>query len=261
MSDAYSDQSMPSSARLIWHASPLIGFFLLLALWQMAATLLDNPGVLPGPAATASAAVQLIANGSLPRDILSSLSRVMQGWLLAIIVAIPLGGLMGRVPLVRRIVLPMIEVIRPIPPIAMIPIAILWFGIGLGSQLFIVFYGAFFPMVIGIFDAFRSVDKIYEQAAQSLGCHRVQLFRRVVVMAALPNVISSLRIGLGLAFVSLVASELIAASTGLGALIANSRVLFQTDYVLVGMITIGLVGFVLGWLMTLLERRLLRYRT
>jgi ABC-type nitrate/sulfonate/bicarbonate transport system permease component len=115
-------------------------------------------------------------------------------------------------------------------------------------------------MVIGVYDAFRNVDKLYEHAAESLGCHGVALFRRVVVMAALPSVISSMRVGLGLAFVSLVAAELIAASTGLGALIANSRVTFQTDYMLVGMIAIGVVGFLLAWVMMKFESYVLRWR-
>lgn len=245
--------------RLLFHASPVVGFALTIAMWSLASALVGNESVLPGPVRTGQAAIELIANGRLESDILASLTRVMEGWLLAIAIAVPLGGLMGRNESIRRVVLPVVEVIRPIPPIAMIPIAILWFGIGATSQLFIVCYGALFPMLIGIFDAFRGVDRIYENAAQSLGCHGVSLFRRVVVMAALPTVLSSIRIGLGLAFISLVASELIAASTGLGALIANSRVLFQTDYVLVGMITIGLVGFTLGWVMTLVEGRLTRH--
>lgn len=245
--------------RALTLGSSLSGIAFAVILWAAGAAIVQNPNILPGPLATTGAAWRLIENGRLLEDIMASLARVIEGWLLAVAVALPLGGAMGRIEVVRRVMHPLIEVIRPIPPIAMIPIAILWFGIGAASQLFIVSYGAFFPMVIGIYDGFRGVDRIYEQAAQSLGCHRISLFRRVVIMAALPNVISSLRIGLGLAFVSLVAAELIAASSGLGALIANSRVTFQTDYVLVGMITIGLVGFILGWLMGQLEKYLIRY--
>lgn len=245
---------------LLKRALPALSVLFLVILWQFAAALLNNPQVLPGPKATLSAAWELIKDGSLVADIAASLSRVVEGWLIALAIAIPLGGAMGRSEAMRKIFGTIIELVRPIPPIAMIPIAILWFGIGWASQLFIVCYGAFFPMVIGIYDAFRNVDKLYEHAAESLGCHGVALFRRVVVMAALPSVISSMRIGLGLAFVSLVAAELIAASTGLGALIANARVTFQTDHMLVGMITIGLVGFLLGWMMRRIETRMLRWR-
>jgi ABC-type nitrate/sulfonate/bicarbonate transport system permease component len=248
------------SRQLLMRALPMASIVLVIAVWQLGSTALANPQVLPGPLATASAAWQLLRNGSLFADIAASLTRVIQGWLIALAIAIPLGGAMGRSEALRRVFGTLIELVRPIPPIAMVPIAILWFGIGWASQLFIVCYGAFFPMVIGIYDAFRNVDKLYEQAAQSLGIQGVALFRRVVVMAALPSVISSMRIGLGLAFVSLVAAELIAASTGLGALIANSRVTFQTDQMLVGMITIGVVGFLLGWIMRRVEAYFLRWR-
>jgi ABC-type nitrate/sulfonate/bicarbonate transport system permease component len=239
--------------------TPVLGVLLVVVAWQLSTWVIGNPQVLPGPLATAVAGWHLLKDGPLLEDIWVSLSRVIQGWLLAVLVAIPLGGAMGRIQAIRKIVQPVIEVIRPIPPIAVIPIAILWFGIGWTAQLFIVFYGAFFPMVIGVYDAFRRVDKLYEQAAQCLGCDGLQLFRKVTVMAALPNVISALRIGLGLAFVSLVASELIAASSGLGFLISNSRVMFQTDYILVGMITIGLVGFLLGWVMYKIEEHVVRW--
>jgi len=239
---------------------PGISVAAVLAAWSAIAQLMANPQVLPGPQATALSAWHLLSSGELLADVRASLTRVIEGWLLALAVAIPLGGVMGRRESMRRIFGTLIELVRPIPPIAMVPIAILWFGIGWTSQLFIVCYGAFFPMVIGIYDAFRNVDTLYENAARSLGCHGVALFRRVVIMAALPSVLSSMRIGLGLAFVSLVAAELIAASTGLGALIANSRVTFQTDYMLVGMIAIGIVGFLLGWVMLKVERFVLRWR-
>jgi ABC-type nitrate/sulfonate/bicarbonate transport system permease component len=239
---------------------PWLSVAAVLLIWAAIAQSMANPQVLPGPRSTALAAWHLLTDGELIADIGASLSRVIEGWLLALAVAIPLGGAMGRSELMRRSFGTLIELVRPIPPIAMVPIAILWFGIGWTSQLFIVCYGAFFPMVIGVYDAFRNVDSLYENAARSLGCHGMSLFRRVVVMAALPSVISSMRIGLGLAFVSLVAAELIAASTGLGALIANSRVTFQTDYMLVGMIVIGIVGFLLGWIMLQLERFVLRWR-
>jgi len=253
------------SAGRVWRRTamrllPLASVLAMVFAWSAAARIMHNPQVLPGPAAIGLSALQLLRDGSLLDDVSASLTRVIEGWLLALLVAIPLGGAMGRSESMRRIFGTLIELIRPIPPIAMVPIAILWFGIGWASQLFIVCYGAFFPMVIGVYDAFRNVDELYEHAARSLGCHGVALFRRVVVMAALPSVISAMRIGLGLAFVSLVAAELIAASTGLGALIANSRVTFQTDDMLVGMIAIGVIGFLLSWLMLRVERYVLRWR-
>jgi ABC-type nitrate/sulfonate/bicarbonate transport system permease component len=260
MSGERDERKGRAARRALMSALPVASILFVIGLWYLAAKTMANPQVLPGPQATAAAAWRLMQDGTLFADVAASLTRVVEGWLIALALAIPLGGTMGRSESTRRIFGTLIELVRPIPPIAMVPIAILWFGIGWASQLFIVCYGAFFPMVIGVYDAFRNVDKLYEQAAQSLGCHGVTLFRRVVVMAALPSVISSMRIGLGLAFVSLVAAELIAASTGLGALIANARVTFQTDHMLVGMIAIGVVGFLLSWIMWKLEKHFLRWR-
>ena len=120
------------------------------------------------------------------------------------------------------------------------------FGIGDVAQVFIVFYGAFFPMVVGVYGAYINIDNIYGQAAETLGCHGVEKFWRVTFMAALPTVLVSMRIGLGLAFVSLVAAELIGASSGLGYLVATSATTFQIPNMFVGIITIGVVGFSLS---------------
>lgn len=223
-----------------------VGIVLFIVLWEIASRVLGKPNLLPGPLPTVIAAVNLLGSGSLEMDIWNSLFRVFQGFALAAIVAIPLGGAMGMIPSVQRIVHPVVEVIRPIPPIAVIPLSILWFGIGDVAQVFIVFYGAFFPMVVGVYGAYINIDPIYGQAAETLGCHSIQKFWRVTFMAAMPAVLVSMRIGLGLAFVSLVAAELIGASSGLGYLVATSATTFQIPNMFVGIITIGVVGFALS---------------
>lgn len=236
-----------------------IGLVILLACWALASELLKKPAIAPGPLTTLAAARSLIASGILQDDVWQSLSRVFQGFAIAAIVAIPIGGAMGMVPWMRRTVHPVIEIIRPIPAIAVIPLSILWFGIGDVAQVSIVFYGAFCPMVIGVYGAYTNIDPIFEQAAETLGCHGVERFWRVTFMAALPSVLVSLRIGLGLAFVSLVAAELIGASSGLGFLVATSATTFQTANMFVGILTIGVVGFALGAIMNWLTGFLIRY--
>lgn len=223
-----------------------VGILLFVVLWEIGSRALGKPNLLPGPAPTLMAAVSLLASGSLEMDIWNSLSRVFQGFAIAAAVAIPLGGAMGMIPSVQRVAHPIVEVIRPIPPIAVIPLSILWFGIGDVAQVFIVFYGAFFPMVVGVYGAYINIDPIFGQAAETLGCHRIEKFWRVTFMAALPSVLIAMRIGIGLAFVSLVAAELIGASSGLGYLVATSATTFQIPNMFVGIITIGIVGFALS---------------
>jgi ABC-type nitrate/sulfonate/bicarbonate transport system permease component len=227
-------------------AESIVGLALFIAIWAIASQILGKPTLLPSPLAAAYAAVKLLGSGVLEADVWNSLLRVFQGFIGAAIVAIPLGGAMGKIPFLQRTVHPVIEIIRPIPPIAVIPLSILWFGIGDAAQVFIVFYGAFFPMVVGVYGAYTNIDPIYAQAADTLGCHGIEKFWRVTFMAALPAVLVSMRIGLGLAFVSLVAAELIGASSGLGYLVSSSATTFQTPSMFVGILTIGVVGFALS---------------
>lgn len=245
--------------RLNYIAGSAIGVILLIAIWAVASWRLHQPNIAPSPWATALAAWRLLSSGVLESDIWESLSRVFQGFALAAGVAIPLGGAMGMVPWIRRIVHPVIEILRPIPAIAVIPLSILWFGIGDLAQVSIVFYGAFFPMVIGVYGAYTNIDSIYGEAAETLGCHGIEKFWRVTFMAALPAVLTAMRIGLGLAFISLVAAELIGASSGLGFLVATSATTFQTANMFVGILTIGLVGFLLGAVVNVFARFLIRY--
>ena len=247
---------MTALSRLAEYA---VGLLLFVLLWAAAANALGKPNLLPGPVPTAVAAVSLLRNGILEADVGNSLFRVLQGFAVAALVAIPLGGAMGMIASLRRVVHPIVEVIRPIPPIAVIPLSILWFGIGDAAQVFIVFYGAFFPMVVGVYGAYTNIDSIYGQAAETLGCHGIEKFWRVTFMAALPSVLISMRIGIGLAFVSLVAAELIGASSGLGYLVATSATTFQTANMLVGIITIGVVGFALNTAVDGLRHLVIRY--
>ena len=228
--------------------------------WAVARLGLVNPLLLAGPDAVASSAISLTLSGLLPTHIAVSMGRVLVGFFAAFVVALPLGTLIGMSRTVRAAVNPLIELVRPIPPIAMIPLAILWLGIGETSKYSIIGYGAFFPILLSTVAGFAAIDPVHVRAALTLGASRWQIFRYIILMSAFPNIVVGARLGMGMAFIVLVASELIAASSGLGFLIMDARAPFRTDWLFVGMITMGLLGYLLNQGLVRLERRVLRWR-
>lgn len=232
----------------------------LLLWWLLSVSGLIDPVLLPSPAEVVAALWQAAQDGSLWVNIWASLLRVLQGFLLGFAVAVPVGVLMGNSRIFRGLVEPLVELVRPVPPIAIIPLAILWFGIGELSKVFIIAYGAFFPILVNTMAGFREVDPVLIRAARTLGASRWQIFRDVVLRSALPFIIVGSRIGMGLAFIVLVAAELIASSEGLGYLINDARYNFRTDRVFLGMFLIGVLGLILNKLLIEIERRLLRWR-
>ena len=153
-----------------------------------------------------------------------------------------------------------IQVVKPIPPIAWIPLAILWFGIGEKSKVYIIFLGAFFPIIINTIDGIRQTDHKFVEVARLLAVPRFKFVFQVVLPGALPAIMTGVRVGLMVAWICVVAAELIAASSGIGYLIMDARELSQSDVVLVGMITIGVIGKVMDSLIKLLEKRLITWK-
>jgi len=201
-----------------------------------------------------------LLDGTLAWHAAVSLVRVAAGFALAVAIALPLGMLMGLSSRIYHALEPWIELVRPIPPIAWIPLAILWLGIEEASKVFIIAYGAFFPIMINTMAGFRNLDPVHLRAARILGAGRVQIFWHVVARSASRRIATGLRLGLGMAFIVLVAAELIAANAGLGFLIQEARFNVQTDRVLVGMAAIGVIGFGLNAALQALERRVIRWR-
>lgn len=228
--------------------------------WFAAHFQLVNTLLLPGPGEIVAGAVGLTLSGLLPSYIAVSMGRVLIGFCIAFAVALPLGTLIGMSSAVRAAVNPLVELVRPIPPIAMIPLAMLWLGIDEASKYSIIAYGAFFPIVLSTVAGYAAVDPIHIRAARTLGASRWQIFRYVILMSAFPNIIVGARLGMGMAFIVLVASELIAASSGLGFLIMDARSQFRTDWLFVGMITMGLLGFLLNHGLMAIQRRVLRWQ-
>jgi ABC-type nitrate/sulfonate/bicarbonate transport system permease component len=230
-----------------------------IAVWELASVYgrSINPQLdvmLPPPTAVFSAAVDLLHRGVLFTHIFDSLYRVLMAVGVASLIGVPLGLAMGWSKRVRLAVDPLLEFIRPIPPLAWIPLSILWFGIGDMQIVYIIFLAAFFPIVLNSMAGARDVDTFLMRAGLSLGANRRELFTTVVLPASLPQIFTGVRIGLGIGWMALVAGELVAAPSGLGYMINNARTLFRSDYILLGMVLIGALGLVLDYLMRQVAR-------
>jgi NitT/TauT family transport system permease protein len=191
--------------------------------------------------------------------LLASLSRVYGGFAMACAVALPLGLMIGRLPFVRQLLDPTFQVLRPIPVTAWLPLAMIIFGLGPRSAVFLVFLGAFYPVLINTIFGVRSVDPRLFEAASMLGCEGTAQFFKVVLPASLPAIFTGLRLGLGFAWVVIVVGEMTGVQTGLGAIIMEARQLSRTEIVISGMIVIGIAGFISDRLVMWLGRRLLRW--
>jgi NitT/TauT family transport system permease protein len=219
--------------------------------WTVVAT---DSLIFPTPWQVVTGTMELAADGTLWEHISASLFRVGTGFLLATVVAIPMGLWMGRVDGAYRTLNPVFQIMRPISPIAWIPLAILWFGVGDVSPVFLIFIAAVFPMIVQTASGVHTIERRYLHAAQNFGVSRATLFRRVIVPAVLPEIVVGMRIGLGVAWLVVVAAEMIALHSGLGYLIIDSRNAGNRyDLVIAGMIIIGLIGLLLDGLMRLLE--------
>ena len=212
--------------------------------------------LMPAPSTIAVTAAGMIASGELFYHLIASLKREAVAFLFAAS-AIPLGIMMGWWRLVRDQVNPIMEILRPIPPLAWIPLSILWVGIGDEQNEFIIFLGIFFPILVNTIVGVKNIDPILIRAARSLGASERRLLARIVLIGALPQIITGIRIGLGVGWMALVAAELVGASSGLGFVINDARSMLRTDIIIVGMLTIGLIGLLIDAAILALSRRLL----
>lgn len=217
-----------------------------LLLWELIAWFMGRdrvtPALIPPPSEVFSAAYQLASDGTLFTQTLASSRRVVLGWGITALVAIPLGIAMGRFRLVMQLVGPIVEALRPIPPIAWIPITILILGIGDTQNLSIIVIGAFFPLLLNTIHGVSHVDPVLIRAARTLGASEMTILRKVVWYNALPSIFTGLRISLGVAWMCLVAAELVGSVDGLGFMMNDARNFLRSDIVIAGMAMIGLVG-------------------
>jgi ABC-type nitrate/sulfonate/bicarbonate transport system permease component len=216
---------------------------LIAAWWAVSTFVLDKStrALLPPPNDVAAAGWELTKSGELWKHLRDSLKREFVAFLWATL-AIPLGIAMGWWKAVEDQVDPVVEVLRPVPPLAWIPLSILWFGVGDTQNQFIIFLGCFFPILLNTIAGVKGVEPNLVRAARCLGAGEAKILWRVVLRAALPQIVTGIRIGLGVGWMALVAAELVGANSGLGFLINDARTVLRTDYVIVGMATIGIVG-------------------
>lgn len=220
--------------------------------WGLAAAGLN----LPTPGEVVSRAGTLLSNGTLQEDIVASLVRVLAGFTLGTALAIVVGFLMGWYGFVRGLVEPWVQFFRTIPPLAIIPLAIVLMGIGETPKIFVIFLAAFLVCVIATFQGVISVDRTLINAARVLGAGDLAIFVRVVVPASTPFILVGMRTGLGSAWATLVAAELIAAQEGLGFRMQNAQLYYDLPTIFVGLITIGILGLLMDRVLLLAERKL-----
>jgi NitT/TauT family transport system permease protein len=233
---------------------PLLTAGALLLLWNYAVKW-SHTDVFPSPLAVERGTVQLMQGGVLWHYIGDSLRRVGTGYIAALLVGIPCGLLLGWYPTAATVVNPVIQILRPISPIAWIPVAIILFGITETASICLIFLAAFFPIVVSAMNAVRNVPAMYRRAGRNFGLSPAKLLARVVLPAALPQMLVGMRIALGIAWLVVVAAEMIASNSGLGYLVIDARNSGKRyDLVVAAMIMIGLIGLALDFVLRRAER-------
>lgn len=239
-----------------------------LCIWQILSSLgIIPPFKLPSPLSVLTALRDLAVTGMPPGHllhghILHSLQRVGMGYVIATASAIPFGIIMGWSARWRSFLQPIVELIRPIPPLAWIPIAILWFGIGNNSAAFIIFLGAFFPILLSTSSGVMAIDPIFIEAAHTLNAKDRDIFFKVLVPGSIPSILTGMRVGAGISWMTLVAAEFtgVKQGLGLGYMIMTARDIQRSDAIVAGMLVIGLIGMAIDKCLRILEMRLVKWR-
>jgi NitT/TauT family transport system permease protein len=236
-----------------FYVLPILASALLIGIWY-AAVRYSGTTIFPSPADVVRGAMDLFRRGLLVGYIVDSLYRVAAGYLLGVLLGIPIGIILGWYPLAATAANPVIQMLRPISPLAWMPVAIIWFGVSDVAPIFLIFLASFFPVVVASMNGVRNVPSMFVNAGRNFGLSPGALFARVIFPAILPQVLTGLRIALGIAWLVLVAAEMIAVDSGLGYLIIDSRNAGKRyDLVVAGMLLIGIIGLMLDVLVRRLE--------
>jgi taurine transport system permease protein len=232
--------------------------------WLVTALGLVKPLFVPSPVAVAGKFVSIWQNGftntSFLDHVLISTFRVFGAFLLACAIGVPLGLAMGMSPVIRGIFDPPIEFYRPIPPLAYLPLMIIWFGIGETSKVLLIFLSVFAPVVLGARSGVKSAAIEQIHAAYSFGATRWQVMRHVIMPSAMPEILTAMRVGIGFGWTTLVAAEMVAATKGLGYMVLSASQFLQTSVVIMGIFVIAIIAFAFDMLMRFLERRLVPWK-
>jgi NitT/TauT family transport system permease protein len=244
--------------RLLQPASSLV---IVLAVWAAIAALGIFPeAIFPTPASVLEAGVDMVRNGLLLSDLQDSLSRACVGFFIGASLGVSIGLLTGRTRLLRALLNPFLTLLRPIPAIALVPVAIVWFGIGEGSKYFVISYTVFLAVWFNTHHGMEYVPDLYIRASRSLGASRWREFFGVVIPAAAPHIVAGIRLGVALAFLSLVAAELTGASSGIGYRLQEARQYIRTDQMFALLIELGVLGAVIDFLFARLGKRIVHWQ-
>jgi ABC-type nitrate/sulfonate/bicarbonate transport system permease component len=228
--------------------------------WQLSVGTLFNPALVPSPGETFATAWQMIQTGELGRHVYVSLTRVLVGYVFGCLLGVGLGAAIGRFRFFRELVEPIIELIRPISPVAVVPLAMMWFGIGEFAKFVIIVYATVVIVLLNTAAGVERTPIVRVRAARCLGASESQIFFRIVLPSAMPYVLTGMRVALGFCFMGIVAAELIGAREGIGFLIMNSLQLLQTNVLFVGLLALGVMGAAIDRIFrTILGRTTRRY--
>lgn len=232
----------------VW--APIVASAMAIGLWGLVAWLGHmDANVFPGPLQVIYSFQELIVDGTLLRHSIASLFRVTAGFYLAVLLGIPVGILIGRMELAYLLLNPVIQFLRPISPLAWIPLAMLWFGIGDAPAIFLIFLASFFPIVVSTVVAVHSIEQTYFHVAANFNFSSREVVQNIIIPAIIPSTMTALRISISIAWLVVVAAEMIAVQSGLGYLILDARNALRMDHVMVGMVVIGLIGMLLDFIM------------
>ncbi len=254
---------VPGQGNTLWLSALSIAFFF--AVWWLVTAMgWVKPLFVPSPAAIFMKFLDIVNNGftgtPFLEHVLISTGRVFGAFVLACIVGLPLGLAMGMSPVMRGILDPPIEFYRPIPPLAYLPLMIIWFGIGETSKILLIFLSIFAPIALGARSGVRSAAIEQIHAAYSFGATRWQVMRHVIMPSAMPEILTAMRIGIGFGWTTLVAAEMVAATKGLGYMVLSASQFLQTPVVILGIFIIAIIAFAFDLLMRFLEKRLVPWK-
>jgi len=234
----------------------IASFALVIVVWETSRAVgVVNPKLFPSVMSVLAASVSLLKDGSLERHILASFGRVMAGFSMGIVAAVVLGFLIGWFRTIRMLLDPVINFFRALPPIALIPLMIIFFGIGETSKIIVLTYASFFPALVVIYQALVGLEPIYIRVGRTLGATNLELFRRIILPQLVPSIITACRVSLGVCWATLVAAELIAAQKGIGAMMVEAQNFFQMPPLVLGVVLIGGISLMMDGGVRFVERR------
>lgn len=219
-----------------------------------------NTHLIAGPSQVWSRACKMAADGSLQRNILASTGRVLKGFAIGSVLGLVIGALDGLIPIIHKLLAALIALLRPIPPISLIPFFILWMGIGEASKLTIIAIGAFWSVLLNTIQGFQDTDPKLLEVAEVFGKNKFVTFFSIILPSAVPSIFTGLRLGISHAWTAVVTAEMIAASAGVGYMIQYARELSQPDLLLLGIICIGIIGLIIDLIMTLIQKKIVYWR-